>query len=123
MAEEVSQFQEDCCVICKLGFTNDKPVIASKKGILSLISCSGSCHCSELHAYLTESMNKTPIRKILVHQNCGRDFTNQKMIVHCNEFKGELLPEAKRLRSSDLSFNWKDNCILCGEFAEFDSRH
>ena len=65
----VSKFQEDCCIIYKLGFTNDKPVTVSRKGILSLISCSESRGCSELHAYLTESINKTPIGKFLVHEN------------------------------------------------------
>ena len=123
MAEEVGQLQENCCVICKLGFTNDRPLKVSKKGILSLISCSESRGCSELHAYLTESINKTPIDKILVHKNCRRDFTNHKRIIHCNDTKDDQFPQAKRLRSSDLSFIWKDNCMLCGEFAEFDSRH
>ena len=123
MAEEVSQFQEDCCVICKLGFTTDKPVTVSKKGILSLISCSESRGCSELHSYLTESISKAPIGNFLVHKNCRRDFTNQTRIMRCNELEDDQLPQAKRLRSSEVPFNWKDSCMLCGEFAYFDSRH
>ena len=74
-------------------------------------------------AYLTESINKTPIGKILVHKNCCRDFATQRRTIHCNELEDDQLPQVKRLRSSELSFNWKDNCLLCGEFAKFDSRH
>ncbi len=33
------------------------------------------------------------------------------------------MPQAKRLRSSVLSFNWKENCKLCGELVGFDTRH
>ncbi len=34
-------FEEDLCVICKLGFQNDKATTVSEKGMMSLISFSG----------------------------------------------------------------------------------
>jgi hypothetical protein len=65
-----SSFEEDCCVICKLGFENDKATTVSEKGMMSLICFSEERGCSELHAHLTECVNNTPIGKVLVHKNC-----------------------------------------------------
>ena len=47
-----SSFEEDCCVICKLGFENDKATTVTEKGMMSLISFSEERGCSELNAYL-----------------------------------------------------------------------
>ena len=62
-------FLEDSCVICKLGFHNEKPVKVTEKGMLSLISYSEKRGKPELHTYLTECVSKTPIGTVLVHQN------------------------------------------------------
>ena len=44
MAEEhqgcSNQFQKDCCVICKLGFKDEKGITVSRKGILTIIKYS-----------------------------------------------------------------------------------
>ena len=45
MAEEhqgcSNQFQEDCCVICKLGFKDEKGITVSRKGILTIVKSVG----------------------------------------------------------------------------------
>ena len=116
-----SSFEEDRCVICKLGFQNDKATTVSEKGMMSLSSFSEERGCLDLHSHLTECINKIPIGKVLVHKNCHRDFTNRRRWFSTSE--DDQLPQAKRLRSSMLSFNWKNNCMLCGKFAEFDTHH
>ena len=58
-----SSFEEDCCVICKLGFQNDKATTVSEKGMMSLISFSEERGCLDLHSHLTECINKIPIGK------------------------------------------------------------
>lgn len=118
-----SSFDEECCVVCKLGFHNETPTTVSEKGIKSLISFSKERRCFELHAHLTECINSMPLRKVLVHKNCRRDFTNKRRSVRLSSTDGNEVPQPKRLRSSISSFNWKENCIFCGEFAKFDSRH
>ena len=37
--------------------------------------------------------------------------------------ENDQLPPAKKLRSSTSLFDWKKNCILCGNLAKFDIRH
>jgi hypothetical protein len=46
-----SSFEEECCVVCKLGFHNETPTTVSEKGMKSLISFSKERRCFELHNY------------------------------------------------------------------------
>ena len=117
--QDVSICLEESCVICKLGFDNEKPVKVTKKGMLSLISYSEKRGKSELHTYLTECVSKTPIGTVLVHQDCRRDFTDSKR-GFCSSSEDQ--PSAKRLRSSILPFNWKEDCMLCGRSVAVNSR-
>ena len=47
-----SSFEEERCVICKLGFQNDKATTVSEKGMMSLISFSEERGCLDLHSHL-----------------------------------------------------------------------
>ena len=106
------------CVICKERF-NDKPTAVSDKGINTLIRFSEKRGFPELSAQLTEC--KTPV---YVHKECRRDFTNPRRSSSCSNYATESeLPPAKKLRSSVSPFDWKRNCVLCGNFAKFDPRH
>ena len=118
-----SHFQLDCCVICKEGFCNDKPTTVSEKGIMTLVRFSEERGCSELHAHLTECVKKTPTQAVFVHKDYRRDFTNRRRPVCCNVSENDQLPPAKKLRSSMLPFDWKKNCMLCGNVAQFNARH
>ena len=120
--DHFNQFQEDCCVICKLGFKDDKAITVSRKGILTIIEYSEKRGCSELGTYLTECIRVAPIKTVLVHKKCCRDFTDQKRGVERNVEEIEV-PCAKRLRSSSFPFNWKEHCMLCGKPATNDAHH
>ena len=115
MAEEhqgcSNQFQEDCCVICKLGFKDEKAISVSRKGILTIIKYSEKRGWLELGTYLMECISVTPIRTVLVHMKCRRDFTDQKRVMEQNAEEIEI-PSAKRLRSSSFLFNWKEHCVV-----------
>ena len=121
MAEEEveSNFHEGCCVICELGFESEESVTVSKKGVLTLIDYSKRRERLELKAYLTQCISKTPIVRVLVHKSCRRNFTDQKW----RSVKYIAVPCARRLRSSSLSFNWKEDCMFCGKSVTVDSRH
>ena len=114
-----SAFKKDYCVICKLGFENAKPVYVTKKGISTLIDYSEKRGRDDLHTYLNQCISADPIESVLVHPNCRRDFTDEKRLgLHGHILDGEV-PCAKRLRSSFLSFNWKEDCMLCIKSAIF----
>ena len=61
-------------------------------------------------------MSMTPIGKALVHSDCRKQFTKR-----ANPNTGDE-PCRKRLRSSDLPFNWDPDCFLCSKCATFDVR-
>ncbi len=118
-SEVTPTIQEDCCVICNLGFENEKAVCVSHKGILTLINFSEKRGRLDLVTYLTENMNK---KMVLVHKECRRNFTDLKRGFNSVVTDVEV-PCAKRLRSNQLLFNWKQDCMLCGQSAKLDSRY
>ena len=117
-----SHFSEDFCVICKKRFEEEKPVVVSRKGALTLVRFSEKHGRLELADYLTHLMNTTPTKAILVHKTCRRDFTDAKRM-HLNEEEDVTVQCAKRLRSRLVPFDWKKDCMLCGKSAEADARH
>ena len=64
----------------------------------------------------------TPIKTVLIHKKCHRDFTDQKRGVERNAEENKVLC-AKRSRSSSLLFNWKEHCMLCGKLTTIDAHH
>ena len=113
-----NKFQEDCCVICQLGFEGEKPVTVAGKGTFTLIKYSEEHGEYELKEYLTRCINSAQSRSVLVHKSCRRDFTRTYSSV-----EHENAPSAKKLRSGLLPFNWKKECVLCGSNTNFDTRH
>ena len=114
--EVTSNIQEDCCVLCNLGFEDEKSVCVSHKGILTLINFGEKRGRLDLVTYLTESINKIPMKTALVHKECRRNFTDIKRGFNSRVTDIEA-PCAKILRSNQLLFNWKEDCMLCGQFA------
>lgn len=119
-AHLASAFKKDCCVICNLGFENVEPVHVTKKGILTLINYSEKHSRDDLHTYLNQCISTDPVEAVLVHANCRRNFTDKKRLGLHSHVE---VPSAKRLRSSSLPFNWKEDCMLCGKSAIHDTRH
>ena len=107
---------ESCCVICNEEFYDERPVTMTEKGLRSLIHYSERHAKVELTRYLNGLMSMTPIGKALVHSDCRKQFTKR-----ANPNTGDE-PCRKRLRSSDLPFNWDTDCFLCGKCATFDVR-
>ena len=111
---------KDCCVICRLGFEGSV-IKVKEKGILTLINYSEK---RELCSYLHECISTVPKVDVLVHAKCRRDFTDAKRsFSHCASDNPTSEPIVKKLWSNSLPFNWKEDCMLCGESAAYDSRH
>ena len=68
------------CAVCTKGFEKEKAVTASRKGALTLLRYGKEHGRLELATYYNGIITMTPMRTILVHKNCQRDFTNPKRI-------------------------------------------
>ena len=88
------------------------------KSILTLINFSEKRGRQDLVTYLADK------KTVLVHKECRRNFTDLKRGSNSRVTDAEV-PCAKRLRSNQLPFNWKTDCMLCGQFARLrlDSRN
>ena len=105
---------KDCCVICRLGF----------EGSVIKVKYSEKRGDDELWSYLHECISTVPKVDVLVHAKCRRDFTDAKRsFSHCASDNPISEPIVKKLRSDSLPFNWKEDCMLCGKSAAYDSRH
>ena len=120
--EVTSNIQEDCCVICNLGFEDEVAVRVSIKGILILINFSEKRDQLDLLTYLNEIINKTPPKTVLAHKKCRRDCTDLKR-GFSNRVTDAEAPCAKKLGSNQQPFNWKEDRMLCGHSAIIDSRY
>lgn len=118
-----SAFKKDHCVICKLNFENEEPVHVTKKGMLTIIECCEKHGKDDLYTYLNECISTNPVETVLVHSDCRRNFTDKKRPGFQSPVVADEIPSAKRLRSSTVPFNWKDDCLLCAKPAIMDTRH
>ena len=61
MAEgHLASFKKDCCVLCKLSFDNENPVLLTKKGILILIGYSEKRGRDDILTYLNQCVSTDP---------------------------------------------------------------
>ena len=92
-----ASFEEDCCVICKLGFENDKATIYSVRKGYSVKKLD-----VQIHAHLTECINNTPKFWYIITA-VETLITNRRRPTCFSTIEDDQLPQAKRLRSSMLS--------------------
>ena len=91
-------------------------------GLESLILYSKLRGDDELNSFLQE--NKSPVK---VHDLCRKQYTCKRKYEQEQRAKDsneKLITPSKKLRSAvDVPFQWKEHCMLCGELAQFDSKH
>ena len=75
---------------------------------------------SELYTYLNECISTTPVRKVLVHKICCRNFSDPQRLIKTEDAEQLCV---KKLRSTLSSVNIKEDCFFCGVFAVKDERH
>ena len=96
-------------MICKLNFENEEPVHVTKKGMLTIIECCEKHGKDDLYTYLNECISTNPVETVLVHSDCRRNFTDKKRPGFQSPVVADEIPSAKRLWSSTVPFNWKDD--------------
>ena len=60
---------------------------------------------------------------LIVHKACRLDYTNSKNIDLHLKKSGEASIESKRLLRSEITFNFKTDCIFCGRTTESKQFH
>lgn len=95
------------CLLCKKVFNGEDPrITVHKKGLVTLNRISserGLSHvCDEIKERIDSNLS------IYVHHDCRRRFVDNR-----RKSSETVKPPQKRLRSTEITFNWKCNCFLC----------
>ena len=95
------------CSICNSAFGETNPATTvGWKGLQSLLKASKAKQENELHAYFEAKVKEG---NLLLHGEC------RKRYVDLRNVNNQLQPEKKRSRSSVSKFDWKTDCLFCGE--------
>ena len=117
-------YHESECVICRKEFgtdADDKPVRVTE-GRSKLMECCVKRGDSELGMYLSSDP-----AVVNIHEDCRREYQyvaaqQLKRCASANDVTDDA-GNVKFLRSSIESFEWKQNCVLCGKSAVVDRKH
>ena len=118
------ELTDSVCVICRKNIVSQDDVVIVSKGRETLIDCSAKYGDSELVRYLQSNPEV-----VQVHRDCRKMYTNKRRVdqfvkrPHNHIGNDSDAVEAKSLRSSSSSFDWKFNCFFCEELCVEDSRH
>jgi len=113
------------CVICRLEISFDERhtwANVGPIGLQALVQYSSLRNDNELNLYLTQNPSS-----VKVHELCRKQYTCKRKYEQEQRLKAAMGKESvpvKSLRSAvDEPFDWKEHCLLCGESAQFDSKH
>ena len=95
----------DSCVICKDSITQGGETVTLREKGAESINNASKQRGDEIEAR----------PGFIVHKVCRLDYTNSKIIELYFRNKGEVVTEPKRLLRSEMTFNFKSDCIFCGK--------
>ena len=119
-------FNEEECVICQKGFSDQEPSTSVTRGVPNLLEWSKTRKDIALQNHLNAQLKKSPRGKVLVHSKCRGNYVDIKRKI---QVKGSAssepppTPKRQKLRSSKAPFEWKKNCFFCNSKVVFDDRH
>lgn len=100
----------DICCICNEPISDRQSVVIREKGAKHINECSK----------LRNDVIAVASGDVL-HQDCRREYTNQKAIkIKCREPREPLTPN--RILRSKEQFNYRDNCLFCSQPASLDDK-
>ena len=111
----------EACAICQLE-TEDNLTKVGDKGLNTLLQFCKSRSNAELAGYLNAlKANDSPI---LVHKECRKDFTNARKKSIASDSSTSVPDIASQITRSHVSrFNWRQNCLFCGDRCNIDVKH
>ncbi|VDI60803.1 Hypothetical predicted protein, partial [Mytilus galloprovincialis] len=95
------------CFICKLSINDGRATVTLRE--------KGARNINEF----SKLRNDTKVAKSgdVVHQDCRRDYTNAKSVKQ-KEIELDYKTTENRVLRSQKQFNYRDNCLFCGQFAD-----
>ena len=97
----------DICCICSKGVDDKgKGVNVYKKGLATLLEASHAKNDQNLEEIFRDSLTKGGI---YVHKDCRKRYVGLRKVEKLKE------TQAKRLRASIRNFEWKTDCLICGD--------
>lgn len=93
------------CFICKLSINDGRATVTLRE--------KGARNINEF----SKLRNDTKVAKSgdVVHQDCRRDYTNAKSV---KQKELDYKTTENRVLRSQEQFNYRDNCLFCGQFAD-----
>ena len=108
-------FNERACVLCLLPFSTPSDETTITRGLNSLKEFSIKRGDDELTKHLNVKLQENG-GKVLVHAKCSREYIDDKRIKgHITTDTTNGTPKKKKLRSQQPNFDWKNNCLFCGD--------
>ncbi|VDI67384.1 tripartite motif-containing protein 63 [Mytilus galloprovincialis] len=104
MVEQIKVPMEGC-FICKLSINDGRATVTLRE--------KGARNINEF----SKLRNDTKVAKSgdVVHQDCRRDYTNAKSV---KQKELDYKTTENRVLRSQEQFNYRDNCLFCGQFAD-----
>ena len=115
---------EDICVICKQSIADESRPKNKlfRKGLDSLIEACIIRNDIELKDYLTKNHSDviSGALQLFTHIDCRKKFSKKRELEAITDNAG---PSPKKLRSTTQEFDWKSDCIFCGNTAKVDAKN
>jgi len=112
-------FSDDVCVICCDVDDTKGPLQKVTRGLHTLIDFSGKHGDHNLTDYLLSNPSV-----VMVHGCCRKTYTTKRNFDQAvADSQASESNKRKSLRSSAVSFDWKQHCFICGEVAQVDVKH
>lgn len=114
---------EDICAICKESFDDSRPKNKLfRKGLETLIEACVIRNNNELKDYLTKKHSDviSGALQLFTHRDCRKKFSKKHDLEAITD---NAAPSPKKLRSTTQEFDWKTDCIFCGNTAIVDAKN
>lgn len=115
--------EEETCILCSNVLCDDTPYVAlTAKGLTGIINASKQ-RDDKIH----ELFNPMPTGAVKVHTECRRVYVNPikiKSDIKLKTLQNDIPSTSSRtLRVSVVSFNFKENCLFCGQIIMDYEKH
>ena len=106
------------CIVCQKWSENDDVSFLSARGLDTLRESAESRNDEVIKERLIVA-SKSTTGKTFIHNSCRRKYNDKRSLSQLSSVDSE----SKRLRSSVTTFNWREDCFICGDAAVKDVKH
>lgn len=110
---KMSAFDLEICFICKQSLNEGEILVVKERGVKKFQEVSVK-RKNPQHQYFLSGLSQ-----VNVHKACQKSYTNERMIAayvrHMTDNPDEQSSVSSSVRSKSDAFDFKNQCILCGE--------